>query len=292
VAAVRGCHFGDDADLAWRRFSPRPLTSGERWTARELEALRGRRYAPRAWLAFVSHSLERARETARARPALARQSRRWGLYGAAGWLASCKTAKLTGRTGIELRPLPGLAWWLAVWQMLHWHLGEAEGGNGVPRDRLGRANAVTLTRFWLVPILYGTRRTSVGLAVVIAAGGLTDALDGHLARRDGRTRLGRDLDTFADLVFVCTATFAAYRGERVSPLAASALAVRYSLGLAIATTAVFKHARRPAIRARPSGAALRFGGLALATAGARRAGSALLLAGSLTPPVRISPPQA
>jgi phosphatidylglycerophosphate synthase len=176
--------------------------------------------------------------------------------------------------------------------MLHWHLGEAEGGNGVPRDRLGRADAVTLTRFWLVPILAGTRRAHCGLSLVIAAGGLTDAVDGHLARRDGRTRLGRELDTFADLVFVCTGTLAAYRGERVSPLAASALAVRYSLGLAIATTAVFKHARRPAIRARPAGAALRVGGLALATAGARRPGSALLLAGSLTPPVRISLPEA
>ena len=52
----------------------------------------------------------------------------------------------------------------------------------------------------------GTRGHSCRLAVMIALGGVSDGLDGVLARRDGRTRLGRDLDTFADLFFLQSAT--------------------------------------------------------------------------------------
>jgi phosphatidylglycerophosphate synthase len=207
------------------------------------------------------------------------------VVGAAGWLLACETAKRTGTEHIELRPVPGLVWWLSVWQMLDWHLGEAEGGDGVPRDRLGPADAVTLARFWLVPAASGARHSRVGLPLVIGLGGITDAFDGRLARRDGRTRLGRDLDTFADLVFLSTGTIAAYRTGRVTRLGAVTLAIRHAVGLAISIYAVFGQARRPAIRARPWGAAARISGLAIATAGWPRLGSAVLTAGSLTPPL-------
>jgi phosphatidylglycerophosphate synthase len=281
--AGSGVQRDDDNRLAWRRFSPRPLTAGERWTALELETLRHRRYAPRAWGAFLRHSLTRAAETRRARPQLARQSRRWGVIGAVGWLAAREITRRAAPDEIELPALPGLAWWLSIWQMLDWHLGEAEGGDGVPRERLGHADAVTLMRFWLVPTLAGARRPRV-LALLIALGGATDALDGRLARRDGRTRLGRDLDTFADLAFLGTATVVAHRDGRLTTLGATAIATRYTVGLTIACRAVFVHARRPAIRARPWGAAMRTTGLFIAVAGAPRTGSMILIAGSLIPP--------
>src|SRR5207253_9295530 len=88
-----GGQSDDESDLAWRRFSPRPLTAGERWTALELEALRDRRYAPHAWVVFLRHSLARAAATRRARAGLARQSRRAGLVGAVGALAARQTAR-------------------------------------------------------------------------------------------------------------------------------------------------------------------------------------------------------
>jgi phosphatidylglycerophosphate synthase len=274
----------EDARLEWRRLSPRPLTAGERWTALELEALRGRRYAVRAWLAFLRHAFARAAETRRLYPELARQSRRWGLVGAGCWLIACAALKRAPLNDLELRALGGLAWWLAVWQMLDWHLGEAEAGDGVPRRRLSRADAVTLARFWLVPAVAGAQRSTFGLPLAIAVGGLTDGVDGWLARKDRRTRLGRDLDTFADLAFVSAATHAAYRSGRLTRLAGVSVAGRQVLGLVIAGRAVLVDARRPAIRARRWGAAIRVGGLVAASVGARRLGSALLVAGSLVPP--------
>jgi phosphatidylglycerophosphate synthase len=213
---------------------------------------------------------------------MARQARAWGAYGAVAWAAACAAAH--GRDDIRLRLIPGLLWWFAVWQMLEWHLGMAEGGDGYPRERLSSADAITLARFWLIPAASGTARSPRGLPTVILLGGLTDWLDGSLARRRGRTRLGRDLDTTADLAFLTTTAIAARGAGRLSPLGYSVLTARHTLGLAVSLAAVFGRARRPAIRARPWGAALRISGLAICTAGATRAGTALLVAGCVIPP--------
>ena len=179
--------------IAAQRYSPRPLTEGERWTGEALEQLRRRRYRPAAWLAFLAGSLERSRASRSQRPAMARQAAAWGVAGAAAWAAACVAARRRG----DLDPpvLAGLAWWLVVWRMLDWHLGMAEGGDGRPRPRLSPADAVTLARFWLVPALPAAARAGAPLPAAIVLGGATDWLDGTLARRDGRTRLGRDLDT-------------------------------------------------------------------------------------------------
>lgn len=116
---------GADARSAWQRYSPRPLTDGERWTAQALATLRGRRYRPRAWVAFVGSALERSADDRRERPGIARQARVWGAGGAVAWVGTCAVAR--GRDDLRPRPLLGLLWWLAVWRMLDWHLGMAEG---------------------------------------------------------------------------------------------------------------------------------------------------------------------
>lgn len=268
-------------------YSPRPLTDGERWTAQALGALRAGRYAPDAWARFVRDSLQRADSARRERPRLARQGRRWGLTGAVGWLAACRLTR--SRPQLNLRPLGGLMWWLAVWQMLDWHLGMAEGGDGRPRSRLSPADAVTLGRFWLVPLAPAVTRSERGLALLIIVGGLTDALDGELARRCGRTRLGRDLDTTADLAFLTAAGLAARRAGRLPAPAACALGARFALGIVLSLTAAFGRSRRPAIRARRGGAALRICGLALCAAERPRAGSTIMVAGCLTPPRSTAP---
>jgi hypothetical protein len=117
--------------------------------------------------------------------------------------------------------------------MLDWRLGMAEGGDGVPRSRLSAADAVTLARFWLVPVLPAAARSEVALPAVIALGGATDWLDGTLARSRGRTRLGRDLDTTADLAFFSVAAITARRAGRLTRLGAWAIGLRHGAALAL-----------------------------------------------------------
>lgn len=233
-------------------------------------------------LGFAQLARAFPRATRRSRPLLARQSHRWGAYGALGWVVACRASR--DINGLKLRVLLCLGWWLVVWQMLAWHLGMTEGGDGQPRARLSRADAVSLARFWLVPSVPTLARSSTGLPVVIVIAGATDWLDGALARRDGRTRLGRDLDTTADLAFLTTAAVSARACGRITPLSFRALAARYAIGVALSLAAVFGRARRPAIRARPWGALPRTAGLAMGTAGLRRTGTAVLLCGCLVPP--------
>jgi len=192
-----------------QRYSPRPLTAGERWTVEALADLRGRGYCPGAWVVFLRSSLERSRIARSQRPGLARQVAAAGVAGGAGWWAAWFVARR--RSGVDLPLFAGLAWWLAVWRMLDWHLGMAEGGDGRARTRLSPADGITLMRFWLVPALPAVARDGALLPVVIVFGGVTDWLDGIVARRYGRTRLGRDLDTTADLAFSGLALAAAGR---------------------------------------------------------------------------------
>jgi phosphatidylglycerophosphate synthase len=191
----------------------------------------------------------------------------------------------------EVRPdaPAGVLWWLVVWQMLDWHLGMAEGGDGAPRERLGPADAVTLSRFWLVPLVFAARHSRRGLPGLMLIGGLTDWADGALARRRGRTRLGRDLDSTADLTFGVASLVSAQAAGRVPTIATFALASRYAAGVLISTTAVFGRCRRPAIRARPWGAALRVGGLAACAAGYDGPGTVAVVAGAVVPPRSTAP---
>lgn len=67
--------------------------------------------------------------------------------------------------------------------------------------RLNLANLITLSRLFLVPVAVGLiieQRYGAAFWVFVAAG-LSDALDGYVAKRfDCRTRLGALLDPFAD----------------------------------------------------------------------------------------------
>jgi phosphatidylglycerophosphate synthase len=265
-----------------QRYSPRPLTEGERWTVDALFELRRGGFRPRAWVRFLASSLERSGDTRRARPLLARQGRRWGAAGAVAWIVAWQFSRQS--ESVRLRLFPTLSWWAIVWKMLDWHLGMAEGGDGVPHERLSLADAVTLARFWLVPAPPALARSSSGLPIVIVFAGASDWLDGALARRRGRTRLGRDLDTTADLAFLAAAAVSAHRADRLTGPGFHALVGRQALGVTLAVGAVFGRARRPAIRARPWGSVLRFGGLALCTAGLRRTGSVALVTGCLVLP--------
>ncbi len=75
------------------------------------------------------------------------------------------------------------------------------------RRPLITANQVTILRVLLLPIpcamlLYGPRSWDVAAMIAYTLIGLTDWLDGHLARRHGPTVLGGLLDPVADKVFM------------------------------------------------------------------------------------------
>ncbi len=69
-----------------------------------------------------------------------------------------------------------------------------------------RANHLTALRIILLPLpyflVYGGKRARIAALVAFAILGLTDYLDGLLARRDGSTALGRLLDPVADKIFI------------------------------------------------------------------------------------------
>ena len=162
--------------------------------------------------------------------------------------------------------------------MLDWHLGMVETEAGEPRP-LGPADALTLSRAWLVPAVAAGERP-----VLLLAAGATDALDGIVARSTRPTRAGRDLEGLVDATVVGAALLASIRTGGL-PRAVIALELtRIGAGFAYACTSYFARAEAPDREV--TGAArllgpLRFGGLVAAAGGRRQLGSALLGAGSL-----------
>jgi phosphatidylglycerophosphate synthase len=169
--------------------------------------------------------------------------------------------------GVAPRTVAGLLWWATVGKMLEWHLGMTEGPSGETRARLSSVDAVTLARFWLAALAPLARRSRYGLPAVIVVGGLSDWVDGALARRAGSTRLGRDLDTTADIAFFGAAAVSAAAARRLPAFSACALIGRYAAGTALTVRATFRSGRRPPQDAVRWGAILRVTGLVLATAG-------------------------
>lgn len=83
------------------------------------------------------------------------------------------------------------------------------------------ANHLTILRVLILPLpyflLYGGTRSRIAAMCVFAALGLTDYLDGLLARRYGATELGKLLDPIADKIFLA-ATLVPLVDLRILPL--------------------------------------------------------------------------
>ena len=252
---------------------PRALTAGEVWAREQLELLLAGRFAPGATGRFLAASWRRSATIRAARPKLARRTYTWLALGAAAWLAPAAA----GVHPFRRRLGGGLAWWGSTSVMLDWHLGMFETEDGRPRQ-LGAADALTLARAWLVPVVADSPTTFVcGLAAV------TDALDGRLARRTEPTRAGRDLEGLVDVCFALAALRGLTRDGRLGRAAALAEAGRLTVGVGYATFAYLGRARAPEaqlVHAARSATALRFAGLLAAAAGRRPLGGALLVSGS------------
>jgi len=250
-----------------------PATAGERWARSELERLRARRFSPAAVVAFLDASCRRSAEVRTTRPRLARQARRWELFGALTWALLA-----AGRREPFCRRLrSGLCWWAACALMLEWHLGMMETEGGEPLA-LSAADALTLMRAWLVPVAADGPDP-----LVCATAAITDIFDGVWARRRGSTRAGRDLEGLVDACFGLAALRGARRRGMLGALPARAEGLRLLTGIALATLIYFGRARAPdpaLARAARATTALRAGGLIVAGTGRRQIADVAVTSGS------------
>ena len=250
------------------------LTAGELWAREQLALLRDGRYAPGAIARFLAASGRRAREQRAARPATARRMRAWIAAGAAAWIA----LSLSRREPFAGRTRAFVIWWGLTWLMLDWHIGMLETEDGKPRN-LGRADACTLVRVWLVPAAAGAPRPWM-CALALAS----DGLDGVLARRDGPTRIGRDLEGLADVAFAAAALHGAVRRGWLGPIAGGAELARIGLGTAYSAAVWLGRARAPeprVLHAARAATPIRAGGLVAAGLGRRGLADTLVIAGAL-----------
>ncbi len=251
-----------------------PGTEGERWARHELERLRAASFAPRALAEFLGASAARAGTVRHDRPALARQARRWSATGGLGWCALAAA----GREPFRRRLAPGLVWWGAVAVMLEWHLGMLETADGRPRP-LGPADALTLARAWLVPVVADDLHPAALLGAAT-----TDLLDGVLARATAPTRAGRDLEGLVDSAVFLAALSAAARTGRLAPATVALERLRLAMGVGYSTLAYLVWLERPdpgVTRAARLATPLRVAGLLAAGTNRRARADTLVAAGSL-----------
>ena len=143
----------------------------------------------------------------------------------------------------------GLAWAAltgASWTFLPWLVLVAMAGAFVP----GEANQVSLARAYLaVPALVYAARGSFGaLAVVVAVAGLTDLVDGTVARRfKSPTTFGGGLDPVVDGLFMAALGFGLAVGGVFPIWLAVVVAARYFLP-AIAGAVIIAMGRKPELR--------------------------------------------
>ena len=249
-----------------------PPTDGERWAGCELARLRDARWSPPALTAFLVASRRRSIDTRRARPQAARQATVWMLGGAVAWgLAAWRRPAGPWRRAGRWGP----AWWAACVLMLDWHLGMLETPDGHP-VRLGAADALTLLRAWLIPLV-----AQEAAPALVVAGALSDLLDGAFARRTRTTRLGRDLEGLVDACFTAAALRGAVRSARISRLPAALELGRLLIGTGYACGVYFTAAHAPDRSVTGGGrraAPLRMASLVVAGSGRRRMADRLLLA--------------
>ncbi len=100
------------------------------------------------------------------------------------------------------------AWAGLLWALFRIHLSLVRSPSGTVRQNLGLPNALTTFRLVFAPALFvllaglgQLGQAALPVLVALWALGLTDSLDGLLARRTGSmTLFGRDLDPTADIV--------------------------------------------------------------------------------------------
>jgi phosphatidylglycerophosphate synthase len=205
------------------------MTGGETWTRERLAELRAAHYRPDAWRTFLARSFARAATTRAIRTREHRQLLTLAALGGAAWA-------VLATLGWPWLALAGAAWLAALLLMVDWHLGMLESDAGRPLQGLGAANLVSLLRGAVAPALLAAPPTA--LLTLLLGAGLSDAIDGPLARTRGQaSRLGRFLDPGLDAFVLGAAAVDSARLGLLPWWAASLALARYAgqwAGLAVA----------------------------------------------------------
>ncbi len=177
-------------------------------------------YRLSAWRRFMSRSWTRSLDDIRESPARARSFWSWaGVVAAAGssvvlftWLFHAPELAISAT-------VLWLPWYASSVFFVLTHLGMADDSRGMPFNSLLLPNGLSFLRLALAPLILVPflglpvhSITGLTFAVFFVAMSVTDALDGWLARRQKIcTRLGRMLDTLADMAFLTFLGLALYR---------------------------------------------------------------------------------
>jgi len=213
------------------------VTEGERWTEQLLAELRAAGYRPRAWGRLLSDSRTRAAVT-RARR---QREHRQALALAAAGLLAWGTVMLAGH---PLAAVAGASWWLLLALMLDWHLGMLESADGDRVEGLGIANVICVGRAGLAPAL--VIASPPILAGLLVAAGISDAVDGPIARaRRQQTRLGHWLDGSADGLVLGAAAIGAAHAQLLPWWATALVLGRHGLQWLVIAAAYFARAQAP-----------------------------------------------
>ena len=155
----------------------------------------------------------------------------------------------TGAVASAVYLVLGAAWLWAggePWALGLWFVAVAVAGAFIP----GAANQVTLARAYLAaPLLAYSARGEFGpLAAVVAIGGLTDLVDGTVARRFGSpTNFGGGLDPVVDGIFMGALGFGLAVGGAFPLWLAAVVTGRYVVP-ALAGGLLLAMGRRPQLR--------------------------------------------
>lgn len=235
------------------------MTEGEAWARELLTELRADAYRPDAWRRFLARSFERARATRRQRAVEHRQLLLVAVAGLASWASV-----------LALRPwlaMAGALWWLLVVAMVDWHLGMLEDEHGQPQRRLGLPNLLVLARAATVPALLVASPPL--LAALLIPAGVTDAIDGRLARRrQQETRLGVWLDGSVDTLVLSAAAVGCARDGLLPWWIAGVVVARHLAPWLLVSLAYFVRATPPprdSLAAGKAAGLIIFSGLVLAS---------------------------
>ena len=163
-------------------------------------------------------ALDRAHQRSASLPRLRRSLGKWVVVEtAAALLALLWEASQMGWSLAVWVTIPAaLAWAGFLWWVFDIHLPLVRQGDEEPLSAFGLPNALTTLRMLFVPpmILFLSRPQAFGdkaLAILVGlwAIGLTDLLDGQIARRfHWTTVFGKDVDPVADIVVTSSTTLA------------------------------------------------------------------------------------
>lgn len=195
--------------------------------------LRRERYRPRAWLRYARRCLAMAREDAFHRPETVRSVGLVGLTGFLLLLISCIALAFLHDRGLALSVFVncGFAFLLGLAAIVG-HTRLLIDTQGRPLARVNPANLLTLSRLVIIPALLILAATGHLRAALVAflVGGLTDVLDGWLARRRGdSTPFGRAFDPVVNILFNASVFVVLHRIGLIPTWVLALVLTRYGL---------------------------------------------------------------